>query len=159
MNAHLQATGSVYSLTPETQTPERHTLSVLVDNEPGILARIVGLFSARGFNIETISVGESLDPRWSRVTIVTRGMNWRLPCAICTSASGFTATFAPSGSSSAAASGSGLPSASATSIVTLAAEAPAHAAAAASRPAAARTATTERKRDAISRYRHRSGPD
>jgi acetolactate synthase-1/3 small subunit len=37
------------------------------------LSRIVGLFSARGFNIETLSVGESLDPRWSRVTIVTRG--------------------------------------------------------------------------------------
>jgi len=44
-----------------------------VSDEPGELSRIVGLFSARGFNIETLSVGESLDPRWSRVTIVTRG--------------------------------------------------------------------------------------
>jgi acetolactate synthase-1/3 small subunit len=51
----------------------RHTLSIIVADEPGELTRIVGLFSARGFNIETISVGESLDPRWSRVTIVTRG--------------------------------------------------------------------------------------
>ena len=51
----------------------RHTLSIIVADEPGELSRIVGLFSARGFNIETLSVGESLDPRWSRVTIVTRG--------------------------------------------------------------------------------------
>ena len=51
----------------------RHTLSIIVADEPGELSRIVGLFSARGFNIETLSVGESLDSRWSRVTIVTRG--------------------------------------------------------------------------------------
>jgi len=51
----------------------RHTLSITVADEPGELSRIVGLFSARGFNIETISVGNSLDPRWSRVTIVTSG--------------------------------------------------------------------------------------
>ncbi|HEY8225550.1 MAG TPA: acetolactate synthase small subunit [Pyrinomonadaceae bacterium] len=51
----------------------RHTLSIIVADQPGELSRIVGLFSARGFNIETLSVGETLDPRWSRVTIVTRG--------------------------------------------------------------------------------------
>ena len=51
----------------------RHTLSIIVADQPGELSRIVGLFSARGFNIETISVGETLDPYWSRVTIVTRG--------------------------------------------------------------------------------------
>lgn len=51
----------------------RHTLSIIVADQPGELSRIVGLFSARGFNIETISVGETLDPKWSRVTIVTRG--------------------------------------------------------------------------------------
>ena len=51
----------------------RHTLSIIVADQPGELSRIVGLFSARGFNIQTISVGETLDPRWSRVTIVTRG--------------------------------------------------------------------------------------
>jgi acetolactate synthase-1/3 small subunit len=51
----------------------RHTLSIIVADQPGELSRIVGLFSARGFNIQTISVGETLDPRWSRVTIVTCG--------------------------------------------------------------------------------------
>ncbi len=72
MNAHLQATGSVYSLAPETQTPERHTLSVLVDNEPGILARIVGLFAARGFNIDSLTVSETEhDKGLSRITVVT----------------------------------------------------------------------------------------
>lgn len=72
MNAHLQPTGSVYFLSPETQTPERHTLSVLVDNEPGILARVVGLFSARGFNIESLTVSETEHEKGlSRITIVT----------------------------------------------------------------------------------------
>ncbi len=51
----------------------RHTLSIVVADQPGELSRIVGLFSSRGFNIETISVGQTLDPAWSRVTIVTRG--------------------------------------------------------------------------------------
>jgi acetolactate synthase-1/3 small subunit len=51
----------------------RHTLSIIVADQPGELSRIVGLFSARVFNIQTISVGETLDPHWSRVTIVTRG--------------------------------------------------------------------------------------
>ena len=72
MNAHLQPTGSVYFLAPETQTPERHTLSVLVDNEPGILARIAGLFSARGFNIESLTVSETEHEKGlSRITLVT----------------------------------------------------------------------------------------
>ena len=72
MNAHLMATGSVYSLVPETQTPERHTLSVLVDNEPGILARIVGLFAARGFNIDSLTVSETEHEKGlSRITVVT----------------------------------------------------------------------------------------
>jgi acetolactate synthase I/III small subunit len=51
----------------------RHTLSIVVADQPGELSRIVGLFSARGFNIETVSVGQTLDSNWSRVTIVTRG--------------------------------------------------------------------------------------
>src|SRR5437588_10319543 len=51
----------------------RHTLSIIVADQPGELSRIVGLFSARGFNIETLSVGGTLDPEWSRVTIVTSG--------------------------------------------------------------------------------------
>jgi acetolactate synthase-1/3 small subunit len=51
----------------------RHTLSIVVADQPGELSRIVGLFSARGFNIETLSVGQTTNPAWSRVTIVTRG--------------------------------------------------------------------------------------
>src|ERR1700693_4256227 len=53
---------------------ERHTISVLVDNEPGILARVVGLFSGRGYNIESLTVAET-DARQnlSRITIVTNG--------------------------------------------------------------------------------------
>jgi len=51
----------------------RHTLSIVVADQPGELSRIVGLFSARGFNIETISVGATLDPQWARVTVVTTG--------------------------------------------------------------------------------------
>jgi acetolactate synthase-1/3 small subunit len=51
----------------------RHTLSIVVADQPGELSRIVGLFSARGFNIETLSVGQTNDPAWSRVTVVTRG--------------------------------------------------------------------------------------
>lgn len=51
----------------------RHTLSIVVADQPGELSRIVGLFSARGFNIETVSVGQTPDPQWSRVTVVTRG--------------------------------------------------------------------------------------
>ena len=51
----------------------RHTISIIVANQPGELSRIVGLFSARGFNIETLSVGKTNAPEWSRVTIVTRG--------------------------------------------------------------------------------------
>jgi acetolactate synthase-1/3 small subunit len=51
----------------------RHTLSIIVADQPGELSRIVGLFSARGFNIETISVGQTMDPGYARVTVVTRG--------------------------------------------------------------------------------------
>ncbi len=51
---------------------ERHTLAVVVDNEPGILARIAGLFTARGYNIESLTVSEvSADDLISRITIVT----------------------------------------------------------------------------------------
>ena len=51
----------------------RHTISVTVENRPGVLSRVVGLFSGRGFNIESLSVGETIDPEISRITIVTRG--------------------------------------------------------------------------------------
>ncbi|HKZ03519.1 MAG TPA: acetolactate synthase small subunit, partial [Pyrinomonadaceae bacterium] len=51
----------------------RHTLAILVENRFGELARIVGLFSARGYNIESLTVAETLDPQVSRVTLVTCG--------------------------------------------------------------------------------------
>ena len=51
----------------------KHTISVLVENEFGVLSRISGLFSGRGFNIESLSVAPTLDPETSRMTIVTRG--------------------------------------------------------------------------------------
>jgi acetolactate synthase I/III small subunit len=53
---------------------ERHTIAVLVDNEAGVLARVIGLFSGRGYNIETLTVAE-VDPNahTSRITIVTSG--------------------------------------------------------------------------------------
>ena len=51
----------------------RHTLSILVENRFGELARIVGLFSARGYNIESLTVAETLEPEISRVTLVTTG--------------------------------------------------------------------------------------
>jgi len=51
----------------------RHTLSVLVENEFGVLSRVASLFSARGFNIKSLCVAETLDPSLSLMTIVTRG--------------------------------------------------------------------------------------
>lgn len=51
----------------------RHTITLLVDNESGVLSRIAGLFSARGFNIESLNVGETLEPDTSRITLVTTG--------------------------------------------------------------------------------------
>ena len=74
MNAHLQPTGSAYFIAKETQVAESHTLSVLVDNEPGVLARVIGLFSGRGYNIESLTVSETEhEAHLSRITIVTRG--------------------------------------------------------------------------------------
>lgn len=52
---------------------KRHILSLLVDNQPGVLSRIAGLFSGRGFNIESLCVAETTDPGVSRVTLVTGG--------------------------------------------------------------------------------------
>jgi len=51
----------------------RHTISVTVENRAGVLSRVVGLFSGRGFNIDSLSVGETIDPEISRITIVTTG--------------------------------------------------------------------------------------
>ncbi len=56
-----------------SRDPKRHTVAVLVENRSGVLARVAGLFSARGYNIESLSVGETQDPEVSRITIVTIG--------------------------------------------------------------------------------------
>ncbi|MBA3421075.1 MAG: acetolactate synthase small subunit [Thermoleophilaceae bacterium] len=54
-------------------TGRRHILSILVENKPGVLARISGLFSRRGFNIDTLAVGPTDDPRISRITLTVDG--------------------------------------------------------------------------------------
>src|SRR5215216_551939 len=65
---------SAYFLEERTEKSEAHTLSVLVDNEPGVLARIAGLFSGRGYNIESLTVSETEHQKHlSRITIVTTG--------------------------------------------------------------------------------------
>jgi acetolactate synthase I/III small subunit len=51
----------------------RHTISILVENKFGVLTRVAGLFSGRGYNIDTLNVGPTQDPNTSRMTIVTRG--------------------------------------------------------------------------------------
>jgi acetolactate synthase-1/3 small subunit len=52
---------------------DKHILSILVDNEPGVLSRIASLFSGRGYNIESLCVAETADPNVSRITMVTIG--------------------------------------------------------------------------------------
>ena len=65
---------SVYDLTPSEEVESLATFAVLVDNEPGVLHRLVGLFAARGYNIESLTVAETdRKAHTSRVTIVTRG--------------------------------------------------------------------------------------
>ena len=66
---------SAYNLRPTfSDTVESHTLAVIVDNEPGVLARVIGLFSGRGYNIDSLTVAEvDHQGHQSRITIVTRG--------------------------------------------------------------------------------------
>ena len=65
---------SAYFLEEQDQRIERRTLACMVDNEPGVLARVVGLFAARGYNIESLTVAEvDRNAHMSRITIVTSG--------------------------------------------------------------------------------------
>lgn len=74
MQIHNSNFGSAYFIEPDNDPVETHTLAVLVDNEPGGLARVIGLFSGRGYNIESLTVSETEEDRHlSRITIVTRG--------------------------------------------------------------------------------------
>ena len=67
-------TASAYDLTPEHEAERSATFSLLVDNEAGVLHRVVGLFSGRGYNIESLTVAETdRKSHTSRITIVTRG--------------------------------------------------------------------------------------
>ena len=63
-----------YPAAPAAQAVESRTLSVIVDNEPGVLARVIGLFSGRGYNIDSLTVSETEhEKHLSRITVVTRG--------------------------------------------------------------------------------------
>jgi acetolactate synthase-1/3 small subunit len=64
--ADLEAAGGIH-------TGRKHILSILVENKPGVLARIAGLFARRGFNIETLAVGPTDDPTTSRITLTVDG--------------------------------------------------------------------------------------
>ena len=65
---------SVYASPDQVSETKRHILTVLVDNEPGVLARVIGMFSGRGYNIDSLNVAEvSNDENISRITIVTHG--------------------------------------------------------------------------------------
>jgi acetolactate synthase I/III small subunit len=68
------ATTTHYPAAPAKEKIETRTLAVIVDNEPGVLARVIGLFSGRGYNIDSLTVSETEhEKHLSRITVVTRG--------------------------------------------------------------------------------------
>ena len=70
----MNTSTSHYPAAPAAQGIETRTLSVIVDNEPGVLARVIGLFSGRGYNIDSLTVSETEhEKHLSRITIATRG--------------------------------------------------------------------------------------
>jgi len=74
MSMSNPATTTHYPAATVREAIETHTLAVIVDNEPGVLARVIGLFSGRGYNIESLTVSETEhDEHLSRITVVTRG--------------------------------------------------------------------------------------
>ena len=66
---------SVYDSPNRITDINRHILTILVDNEPGVLARVIGMFSGRGYNIDSLNVAEVNNQHLSRITIVTQGTN------------------------------------------------------------------------------------
>jgi len=66
---------SVYDSPIKSSDIRRHILTILVDNEPGVLARVIGMFSGRGYNIDSLNVAEVSHEHLSRITIVTHGTN------------------------------------------------------------------------------------
>ena len=74
MNKPLKKSKSVYAPGPEQSNLESHTLAIIVDNEPGVLARVIGLFTGRGYNIDSLTVAETdHEENTSRITIVSSG--------------------------------------------------------------------------------------
>ncbi len=74
MATKTDPTTSHYPAAPVEEKVERRTLSVVVDNEPGVLARVIGLFSGRGYNIDSLTVSETEHEKHiSRITIATTG--------------------------------------------------------------------------------------
>ena len=74
MTAHQTATGSAYFIDTKKEAINTHTLAVVAENQPGVLARIIGLFAGRGYNIDSLTVSETEHEKHvSRFTIVTSG--------------------------------------------------------------------------------------
>jgi acetolactate synthase I/III small subunit len=74
MDVNANTATSHYPAAPVAQGVESRTLCVLVDNEPGVLARVIGLFAGRGYNIDSLTVSETEhEKHLSRITVVTRG--------------------------------------------------------------------------------------
>ena len=70
---------SVYPVSPDQGRAKESIIAIIVDNEPGVLSRVVGLFSARGYNIESLTVAETnVEKRTSRITVVTHGTSAKI---------------------------------------------------------------------------------